>query len=47
MITTNSTTMITTIIVVLSLSPSPTPGIAEEAEIVTNYSTSDIKTQMI
>ena len=46
-ITTNSTKMITTIIIVLSLSRSPLLGVGEVAEIVANYSTNDVKTQMV
>ena len=39
MVTTNKTTMIITIKMVLSLSGSPPRGTGEEAEIIKNYST--------
>ena len=46
-IITNSTTVITKIMMVLPLPRLPTPGAPVEAKIVMNYSTSDIKTQMV
>ena len=47
MIITNSTTMITKIMIVLPLPRSPTSGAVEEAETVANYSNSNIKAQMV